>query len=68
MTLKILEVVEFIEALESVDGMCAARESSVNQKRFWRDAWRRKINSSRVLRKRVVNWSLVRPLEYTALL
>jgi hypothetical protein len=26
-----LEVVEFIEALESVDGMCAARESSVNQ-------------------------------------
>jgi hypothetical protein len=31
---KILEVVEFIETLESVDGMCAARESSVNQKRF----------------------------------
>ena len=34
MIVKILEVVEFIEALESVDGMCAARESSVNQKRF----------------------------------
>jgi hypothetical protein len=31
MTVKTLEVVEFIEALESVDGMCAARESSVNQ-------------------------------------
>ena len=27
-----LEVVEFIEALESVDGMCAARESFVNEK------------------------------------
>jgi hypothetical protein len=34
MIVKILEVVEFIEALESVDGMCAARESSGNQKRF----------------------------------
>jgi len=34
MTVKILEIVEFIEALESVDGMCAARQSSVNQKRF----------------------------------
>ena len=26
--MKILEVVEFIEALESIDGMCAARELS----------------------------------------
>jgi hypothetical protein len=34
MIVKILEVVEFIDVLESVDGMCAARESSVNQKRF----------------------------------
>ena len=34
MIVKILEVVEFIEVLESADGMCAARESSVNQKRF----------------------------------
>jgi hypothetical protein len=37
MTVKTLEVVEFIHALESVDGMCAARESSVNQNRFYRD-------------------------------
>ena len=34
MIVKTLEVVEFTEALESVNGMCAARESSVNQKRF----------------------------------
>ena len=34
MTVKTLEVVEFIEALKSLDGMCTARESSVNQKPF----------------------------------
>ena len=39
MIVKILEVVEFIEALESADGMCAARALSVNQKRFWRDPY-----------------------------
>jgi hypothetical protein len=41
MIVKILEVVEFMEALESADGMCAARALSVNQKRFQRDPVKR---------------------------